>query len=84
MSDLPTRPDLDLSVWNGSSSGLLDLDDITMVGTEIAEGSIAVVVVFENVWVLDLVASWPRARVVIDGGVAADDLVHALDATEPA
>lgn len=84
VSDLPTRPDLDLSAWRGSSSGLLDTDDIALVGEEIAEGSIAVVVVFENVWVLDLVANWPGARVVLDGGVAVDDLIEALDSTEPA
>ena len=57
VSELPARPELDLSAWNGSSSGLLDADDIALVGDEIAEGSIAVVVVFENVWVLDLVRS---------------------------
>ena len=86
VDDLPARPELDLSAWNGSSSGLLDADDIALVGDEIAEGSIAVVVVFENVWVLDLVANWPGARVVLDSGVATDDLLDALDAldaTEP-
>ncbi len=76
VSELPARPELDLSAWNGSSSGLLDADDIALVGDEIAEGSIAVVVVFENVWVLDLVANWPGARVVLDGGVATDDLLE--------
>ena len=82
VSELPARPELDLSAWNGSSSGLLDADDIALVGDEIAEGSIAVVVVFENVWVLDLVANWPGARVVLDGGVATDDLLGALDARD--
>jgi hypothetical protein len=83
VSDLPARPDLDLTAWTGSSSGLLDADDIALVADEIAEGSIAVVVLFENVWVLDLVANWPGARLVLDGGVAVDDLIAALDATEP-
>ena len=82
VSELPARPELDLSAWNGSSSGLLDADDIALVGDEIAEGSIAVVVVFENVWVLDLVANWPGARVVLDGGVATDDVLDALDALD--
>ena len=84
VSELPARPELDLSAWNGSSSGLLDADDIALVGAEIAEGSIAVVVVFENVWVLDLVANWPGARVVLDSGVATDDLLDALDALDAA
>ena len=82
VSELPARPELDLSAWNGSSSGLLDADDIALVGDEIAQGSIAVVVVFENVWVLDLVANWPGARVVLDSGVATDDLLDALDALD--
>lgn len=82
VSELPARPELDLSAWNGSSSGLLDADDIALVGDEIAEGSIAVVVVFENVWVLDLVANWPGARVVLDSGVGTDDLLDALDALD--
>lgn len=82
VSELPARPELDLSAWSGSSSGLLDADDIALVGDEIAEGSIAVVVVFENVWVLDLVANWPGARVVLDSGVATDDLLDALDALD--
>lgn len=82
VSELPARPELDLSAWNGSSSGLLDADDIALVGDEIAEGSIAVVVVFENVWVLDLVANWPGARMVLDSGVGTDDLLDALDALD--
>ena len=79
---MPVGPDVDLSAWNGSSSVLLDADDLALVGDEIGEGSIAVVVVFENVWVLDLVANWPGARTVLDGGVATDDLLDALDAAE--
>lgn len=82
VSDLPARPGLDLSDWNGSSSGLLDAEDVALLSDEIAEGSVAVVVVFENVWVLDLVATWPGAHLVLDGGVAPDALLDALDATE--
>lgn len=82
VSDVPVAPDVDLSAWTGSSSVLLDADDLSLVGDEIGEGSIAVVVVFENVWVLDLVANWPGARTVLDGGVATDDLLDALDAAE--
>jgi hypothetical protein len=36
VADLPAGPDLDLSAWVGSSSGLLDADDIALVGDEIA------------------------------------------------
>jgi hypothetical protein len=42
--------------------------------------------VFENRWVLGLVDAWRRdgARLIADGGLTADDVVAALDATDPA
>jgi hypothetical protein len=84
VSALPARPEVDLSVWDGASSGLLDLDDLAIIGAEIGDGSVAVVVVFENVWVLDLVDSWSRAgaRLVFDGAIPTGDLLDALDAAE--
>lgn len=82
-SDLPTGSGVDPDLWGGASSGLLDADDLAVIDAEIAEGSVAVVVVFENLWVLDLVAGWSGARLVLDGAVPAGELVEALDATEP-
>lgn len=81
-ADLPDAAGIDRIVWGGASSGLLDDDDLAVVDAQIAEGGIAVVVVFENLWVVDLVAGWPGARLVLDGAVPADDLIGALDATE--
>jgi hypothetical protein len=48
-------------------------------------GSVAVVVIYENRWVLGLVDAWRRdgARLIAEGGLAVDDIVAALDATEP-
>jgi hypothetical protein len=48
-------------------------------------GSVAVVVIYENRWVLGLVDSWRRdgARLIAEGGLSAADIVAALDATEP-
>jgi uncharacterized BrkB/YihY/UPF0761 family membrane protein len=84
ISDMPEHPGVDLGTWEGASSGLLDVDDLATIGSEIGDGSIAVVVVFENVWVLGLVEGWSRsgARLVLDGAIPTGDLLDALDAAE--
>lgn len=47
-------------------------------------GSVGVVVICENRWVLGLVDARRRdgARLIAEGGLSADDIVAALDATE--
>lgn len=84
VSELPSQPGIDLSEWEGASSGLLDLDDFATIGAQIGDNSLAVVVVFENVWVLDLVNSWSKsgARLVLDGAISTDDLLEILDVDE--
>jgi hypothetical protein len=80
------NPDaVDLSVWKGASSGLLDRTDVDEIAAAIQPGSVAAVIVYENRWVLGLVNTWRRdgARFIADGGISADDIVAALDATEP-
>ena len=76
---------IDLSVWTGASSGLLDRTDIEEIAAAMQPGSVAAVIVYENRWVLGLVNAWRRdgARLLADGGISADDVVAALDATEP-
>ena len=74
-----------LSAWAGASSGLLDDSDLQQIASAIQPGSVAVVVVYENRWVFSVVNAWRRdgARLIADGGLSPDDLVAALDATEP-
>jgi Family of unknown function (DUF6325) len=76
---------VDLGAWAGSSSGLLDDSDVGEISAAMQPGSVAVVVIYENRWVLGLVDAWRRdgARLIADGGLSADDIVAALDATEP-
>ena len=76
---------VDLSAWAGSSSGLLDDSDVGEISAAMQSGSVAVVVIYENRWVLGLVDAWRRdgARLIAEGGLSADDIVAALDATEP-
>src|SRR5215472_5791835 len=76
---------VDLSAWAGASSGLLDDSDVAEISAAMQPGSVAVVVIYENRWVLGLADAWRRdgARLIASGGLSADDLVAALDATEP-
>lgn len=81
---LSVAGDIDLSEWEGASSGLLDDQDIAEIGQAIAPGSVALVVIFENRWILELADEWRRrgARLVADGGLDAETVLAALDATE--
>ena len=75
---------VDLTAWAGASSGLLDDSDVAEISAAMQPGSVAVVVIYENRWVLGLVDAWRRdgARLIADGGLSADDIIAALDATE--
>lgn len=84
LSDLARVPEIDVELWQGASSGLLDDDDVTAIAADMAEGSVAVAVVFENSWVFGLVEKWSGsgARLLLDGAVPVADLLDALDASE--
>ena len=75
---------VDLSDWAGASSGLLDDSDVGEISAAMQPGSVAVVVIYENRWVLGLVDDWRRdgARLIANGGISASDIVAALDAAE--
>lgn len=75
----------DLSAWTGASSGLLDDTDLQQIASALQPGSIAAVVIYENRWIFSVVDAWRRegARLIADGGLSPDELVAALDATEP-
>lgn len=85
VAELSTADGADLDAWDGASSGLLDTQDIGEIGEAIAPGSVALVLIFENRWVLSLADAWRRngARLVADGGLDAETLLTALDTTDP-
>ena len=76
---------VDLAAWAGASSGLLDDSDVSEISAAMQPGSVAVVVIYENLWALGLADAWRRdgARLIASGGLSPDDIVAALDATEP-
>jgi len=83
-SDLEAPGGVNLTAWQGAASRLLDPSDIDEIGSAIQPGSVAGVVIYENRWVLSLFEPWRRrgARLIADGGIPAQDVVAALDATE--
>jgi len=76
---------LDERLW-GLSSGLLDQSDIDQVASAIGPGSLAGILVYENVWAVPMWTAIDRssARLVGAGRIVADDLIAALDARDPA
>ena len=76
---------LDLAVFEGVQSGLLDDDDVSQAASVIAPGSAAGLLVYENTWARSFVSSMRRAgaEVVASGRIPADDVLAILDALEP-
>jgi hypothetical protein len=86
LQDVEHGSDIDVAKWDGASSGLLDQSDIDRVAAAIEPGSLAGILVYENVWAVPLVTTLDRssARLVGYDRVNAEDVVAALDAAEPA
>ncbi|MDF3146241.1 MULTISPECIES: DUF6325 family protein [unclassified Streptomyces] len=86
IADLTGDGSLDLAVFEGASSGLLDQDDIDEAGTALEPGSSAGILIYENLWAAPFAAALRRggARMVASGRIPVPDLVAALDATEAA
>jgi hypothetical protein len=84
LSDLDQDGTLDLAVFDGASSGLLDAGDLADAGSVIDPGSSAGVLLFENRWAIPFVQSLRAAdaQLVAAGYIPQDAIVAALDATE--
>jgi hypothetical protein len=84
IAEIDAEEGLDLTVFEGAWSGLVDRDDIDEAGQVLADGRVAVLVVYENSWAAPLVGALRRsgAEVVAGGRITVEALVGALDATE--
>jgi len=84
IADLDGDGSLDLSVFEGASSGLLDAGDLADAGSVIDPGSSAGVLLFENRWAIPFIQSLRAAdaQLVAAGYIPQDAIVAALDATE--
>jgi len=85
LGDVEHGGDVDVTMWDGATSGLLDQSDIDQVAAVIEPGSLAGIMVYENLWAVPLMTALDRstARMVGSGRVVVEDLLTALDQTEP-
>ena len=75
---------LELAVFEGASSGLLDQGDIEDAGGVLEPGSSAGILVYENVWAGPFAAALRRGggQLVASGRIPVQALLAALDAAE--
>ena len=83
-TSLGTVDGLEMSVFDGASSGILDADDLASLGARLTVGSVAAILVYEELSMLRVLASWESAgaNLLAEGPVDAAALISALDATE--
>lgn len=72
----------DLAGLHGADSGLLDRDDIELVGAGLGPGGVLLVIVYENLVLNPALVAWEKAgaQIVAEGPVDVDDLEAALSA----
>jgi hypothetical protein len=77
---------LDLAVFDGAESGLLDDDDVQAAAALVGKGNAVVVLLYENTWAGPFVSAMRRAgaELIASGRIPANDVVDALDALEAA
>jgi hypothetical protein len=86
LSDLDRDGAMNLAVFEGVSSGLIDEDDLGDTGNVLEPGSSAAILIYENRWAAPLANALRRggAQLVASGHIPHDALAASLDATEPA
>jgi hypothetical protein len=82
LSDLDGDGELDLSVFSGAGSGLLDDGDLDDAASVLELGASAGVLLFENRWATSFIGALRRggAELVAAGYIPQDDLLASLDA----
>ncbi|SEB93527.1 DUF6325 family protein [Streptomyces sp. TLI_105] len=86
LRDLDADGELDLSVFEGSSSGLLGQDDFDEAGAALEPGNSAGILVYENLWAAPLARELRRggAQLVAGGRIPVQALLASLDTGEEA
>jgi hypothetical protein len=82
IADFDADGQLDLAIFEGASSGLLDEDDVAEAGSVLEPGNAAAVLVYENTWAAPLAVALRRggAQMVASGRIPVQALLAALDA----
>jgi hypothetical protein len=86
IADLDKDGTLDLAVFEGASSGLLDREDLDEAGGVLQPGSSAGLLVYENRWAAPFAKALRRGggQLVASGRIPVQAVLAALDATESA
>ena len=84
IADLDGDGDLDLAVFEGASSGLLDAEDLESAGTVLEPGNSAGILVYENVWAAPFATAIRRGGgpLIASGRIPVQALLAAVDAAE--
>lgn len=84
IADLDRDGELDLAVFEGASSGLLDEGDVADAGGVLEPGSSAGILVYENVWAAPFARALRRGggQLVASGRIPVQALLAAIDAAE--
>ena len=84
LTDLDGDGTLDLAVFEGVESGLLDDDDLQQSASLIAPGNGVGLIVYENTWAGPFVAALREvgAEVISSGRIPATEVLDALDRLE--
>ena len=84
LADLDHDGTLDVAVFEGASSGLIDASDVDDAGAVLEPGSSAGILIYENRWAAPFAAALRRggAQLVASGFIPLDALVASLDAAE--
>jgi Family of unknown function (DUF6325) len=84
LSDIDHDGQVDLTVFEGASSGLLDESDLADAAPVIEPGSSAGILIFENRWATQFTQALRRggAQLVAAGYIPQDDVAASLDATD--
>ncbi len=84
LADLDADGEMDLAVFAGAPSGLIDESDLPDASNVIEAGSSAGILIFENRWATDFVQALRRggAELVSAGYIPQDAIAAALDALE--
>jgi hypothetical protein len=84
ITDLDHDGFLDLAVFEGVESGLLDDDDLRQAAELIEPGKVVALLVYENTWARPFVTAMRRAgaELIAGGRIPADEVEAMLDALE--